>query len=200
MGISEALTTYIGYINSTEDAYFLLDACLQGLLPQVSRRLGVKEREKLIKSGNIFIYDENLSNMRRWTDGRAWSRRRKAGGFYIYHELQNRKGSVPKTAGLVRKMANLIRNGVSYRLVSYFYDHDVQSGFLTTPTSYFGSIDAADDFWSAFATDRTMDLTTAEWGIVQPWIGQGLGHGFSSEIGLDKGVGDSELSETFDAN
>ncbi|KAH7303732.1 gluconate transport inducer 1/Pac2, partial [Stachybotrys elegans] len=79
--------TYIGYIGSVEDANLLLDACIQGSLRQLSRRLRADEQEDLIKSGSTFVYNEALSNIKRWTDGRSWSPRYNLDGFLIYHEL-----------------------------------------------------------------------------------------------------------------
>ncbi len=135
MEIPEVHITYIGYVQSREDAHMLLDACLQGLLPQVPRRLRGDEQEALIRSGSIFIYNEHASNIKRWTDGRSWTRRRSLGEFDIYHELEKKKGSMPKVAGLVRKTVTLTRDGASYRVVSYFTEDDVQTGILATPSS-----------------------------------------------------------------
>ncbi|KAM3510875.1 hypothetical protein MY11210_005478 [Beauveria gryllotalpidicola] len=42
----------------------------------------------LIKSGNIFIYEEHSSGIKRWTDGVSWSPSRILGNFLIYRELE----------------------------------------------------------------------------------------------------------------
>ncbi|KAK3612725.1 Global transcription regulator sge1, partial [Elasticomyces elasticus] len=38
--------------------------------------------------GSIFIYEENASGIKRWTDGLAWSPSRILGNFLIYRELE----------------------------------------------------------------------------------------------------------------
>ncbi|KAK4903941.1 Global transcription regulator sge1 [Elasticomyces elasticus] len=45
-------------------------------------------RASLIKRGSIFVYKENTSGIKRWTDGLAWSPSRILGNFLIYRELE----------------------------------------------------------------------------------------------------------------
>jgi hypothetical protein len=61
--------TYKGYIATTEDALILFEACLRGLLPSVLRRPKDHERDSLAQSGNVFIYGEEATGIKRWTDG-----------------------------------------------------------------------------------------------------------------------------------
>jgi hypothetical protein len=42
----------------------------------------------LIKSGNVFIYEEHSSGIKRWTDGVPWSPSRILGNFLVYRELE----------------------------------------------------------------------------------------------------------------
>jgi hypothetical protein len=56
-------------------------------LNYVARRPDDQERASLIKSGNVFIYKEHSSSIKRWTDGVLWSRSKKKGDFFVYHEL-----------------------------------------------------------------------------------------------------------------
>lgn len=79
--------TWRGYVGSTHDALVLFEACLQGQLPHVPRRPHDRERTSLICSGSVFIYEENASGIKRWTDGVAWSPSRILGNFLIYREL-----------------------------------------------------------------------------------------------------------------
>lgn len=79
--------TYVGYLGSTFDALVLLEACLRGQLTHVPRRPQDRERSELIHSGNIFIYEEGASGIKRWTDGVNWSPSRILGNFLIYREL-----------------------------------------------------------------------------------------------------------------
>ena len=65
----------------------LFEACLQGAFSHVPRRPHDRERAQLIKSGCVFIYEENASGIKRWTDGVPWSPSRILGNFLVYREL-----------------------------------------------------------------------------------------------------------------
>ena len=79
--------TWLGYISTTKDAVILFEACLDGTLHQVPRRPHDRERSSLIKSSHVFIYEENASGIKRWTDGISWSPSRILGNFLVYREL-----------------------------------------------------------------------------------------------------------------
>ncbi|ORY94901.1 Gti1/Pac2 family-domain-containing protein [Syncephalastrum racemosum] len=81
--------TFHGYIETTRDSLLIFEACRQGLLPRVGRRLQEKERQ-LVKSGAVFCFDENESGIKRWTDGLVWSPSRILGNFLVYRELDKR--------------------------------------------------------------------------------------------------------------
>ncbi|KAF3908079.1 hypothetical protein ABW21_db0205333 [Orbilia brochopaga] len=97
------METYHGMVRSPMDAIILFEACRQGLLPRVQRRLSEKERQS-IKSGSIFVWDEREAGMRRWTDGKSWSASRVSGSFLCYREMEGKRGggsafpSIPATA------------------------------------------------------------------------------------------------------
>jgi hypothetical protein len=80
--------TFCGHIASTQDALLLFEACLSGTLNHVARRPHDRERVSLIKSGNVFIYEEHSSGIKRWTDGVSWSPSRILGNFLVYRELE----------------------------------------------------------------------------------------------------------------
>lgn len=89
MGPSSPLVpTFCGHIASTQDALLLFEACLSGALNHVARRPHDRERSSLIKSGNVFIYEEHSSGIKRWTDGVPWSPSRILGNFLVYRELE----------------------------------------------------------------------------------------------------------------
>lgn len=89
MSPSSPLTpTFCGHIASTQDALLLFEACLSGGLNHVARRPHDRERSSLIKSGNVFIYEEHSSGIKRWTDGVPWSPSRILGNFLVYRELE----------------------------------------------------------------------------------------------------------------
>ncbi|OAX80750.1 hypothetical protein ACJ72_04910 [Emergomyces africanus] len=79
--------TYTGYVATTQDALILFEACLTGILHHVPRRPHDRERSQLVKSGSVFIYEENASGIKRWTDGVTWSPSRILGNFLVYREL-----------------------------------------------------------------------------------------------------------------
>jgi hypothetical protein len=81
--------TWRGFIHTTRDGLMLLEACLQGVLSHIPRRPHDRERQSIISSGNIFVYEENASGIRRWTDGITWSPSRIMGNFLVYRELRD---------------------------------------------------------------------------------------------------------------
>ncbi|PHH77595.1 hypothetical protein CDD82_3457 [Ophiocordyceps australis] len=80
--------TWRGHIASTLDALLLFEASLKGIITHVPRRPHDRERQDLIKSGSVFIYEEHSSGIKRWTDGVSWSPSRILGNFLIYRELE----------------------------------------------------------------------------------------------------------------
>lgn len=79
--------TFSGHVATTQDALILFEGCLQGHLSHVPRRPHDRERNSLIRSGSVFIYEENASGIKRWTDGVTWSPSRILGNFLVYREL-----------------------------------------------------------------------------------------------------------------
>ncbi|KIN03295.1 hypothetical protein OIDMADRAFT_78993, partial [Oidiodendron maius Zn] len=80
--------TFYGHIASTQDSLLLFEACLSGALNHVARRPNNREQASLIRSGNVFIYAEHSSGIKRWTDGVTWSPSRTLGNFFVYRELE----------------------------------------------------------------------------------------------------------------
>jgi hypothetical protein len=78
-----------GYIETTLDALLVFEACRQGILPMVTRRLHDRERRHVV-SGAVFVFDERSAGIRRWTDGRVWSPSRILNNFLVYRELDRR--------------------------------------------------------------------------------------------------------------
>lgn len=107
--------TFHGYLASTLDALVLIEACLQGHLSHVPRRPQDRERSELIRSGNIFIYEENASGIKRWTDGVNWSPSRILGNFLIYRELDKPFEPGQKKRALKGKQRRGPANGITKR-------------------------------------------------------------------------------------
>ncbi|KAJ7887366.1 Gti1/Pac2 family-domain-containing protein [Mycena leptocephala] len=80
-----------GWIETTGDALLILEAARRGLIPRVTRRLAESERT-MISSGSVFVFDEDESGIKRWTDGFFWSPSRILGNFLLYRET-DKKGA-----------------------------------------------------------------------------------------------------------
>ncbi len=93
---AELEATYYGFIGSTLDALILFEACIAGQVKQVSRRPRDRERERVIKSGKVLIYEENTSGIKRWSDGISWSPSRILGNFLVYRQLAKAVGPAKK--------------------------------------------------------------------------------------------------------
>ena len=101
--------SYHGFVATTMDAILLFSAAIDGNIPLVRRRPHDKERDEAIRSGNIFIYEESASGVKRWTDGHNWSPSRIMGDYLIYRELIQ-----PFPAGEKKKAKKtVIKNGVN---------------------------------------------------------------------------------------
>ncbi|ODV76815.1 uncharacterized protein CANTADRAFT_24082 [Suhomyces tanzawaensis NRRL Y-17324] len=87
MSTSKLYPTYYGYVGSTKDALLIIQEIVDKQLELVPRRPHERERPSLIKSGNVFVFIEEHSGIKRWTDGIAWSPSRILGRFLVYREL-----------------------------------------------------------------------------------------------------------------
>lgn len=83
---------WCGWIETTGDALIILEAARRGLIPRVTRRLVDAER-KMITSGSVFVFDEDESGIKRWTDGFFWSPSRILGNFLLYRETDKRSAA-----------------------------------------------------------------------------------------------------------
>src|SRR5450755_171381 len=86
--MSSLQPTFQGHVNTTHDALLLFEACIRGTLSHIPRRPHDRERNQLVRSGCVFIYEENASGIKRWTDGVPWSPSRILGNFLVYRELE----------------------------------------------------------------------------------------------------------------
>lgn len=77
--------SYFGLIETVGDAMAVIEGTRLGLLPRVRSRLDEREREA-IRAGSVFVYVEDESKIRRWTDGKLWSPSRVSGDFLLYRE------------------------------------------------------------------------------------------------------------------
>ena len=100
--------TFTGFVQKSRDGLILFEACLRGRLHHLPRRPNDQEHSQLIKSGNIFIYEEEGSGIKRWTDGVAWSPCRILDGFLIYRELDKPFAPGEKRRTIKRKRSSTL--------------------------------------------------------------------------------------------
>ncbi|KAK5134802.1 hypothetical protein LTR08_006034 [Meristemomyces frigidus] len=124
--------TFEGFVSSSTDSLLLFEACLSGTLHHVPRRPHDRERSSLIRSGSVFIYEENASGIKRWTDGVAWSPSRILDNFLIYRELEKPFGPGEKKRAMKRKHSNV--SGESYPRRASDEDGNRATSTLLTPT------------------------------------------------------------------
>ncbi|KAF8002396.1 hypothetical protein HF325_003361 [Metschnikowia pulcherrima] len=139
--------TFHGYILTNDDALMVAEAALANKLPLVQRRPLDGERPKVIRLGNIFVFIEEMSEIKRWTDGVAWSASRILGRFLIYRKLDknallskdsNRKakGSFSKRKGsrdgAIPLDSDMRRNSHS-SIQDNLYENTNNSSEATTP-------------------------------------------------------------------
>ena len=67
MMINPDVPPFIGYVETTVDALRLVHAARQGIIPRITRRLNDSERRTMIKSGAIFVFYVQESQIKRWT-------------------------------------------------------------------------------------------------------------------------------------
>ncbi|ORY33026.1 Gti1/Pac2 family-domain-containing protein [Naematelia encephala] len=83
-------------LKSPADAIHILEAVRLGLVPRVTRRLTGHERS-MIRPGTVWVWEEEETNMRRWTDGRRWGASRVGGGgFLVYTESSDSHSPPPR--------------------------------------------------------------------------------------------------------
>ncbi|TVY33766.1 Global transcription regulator [Lachnellula subtilissima] len=136
--------TFYGHIASTQDALLLFEACLSGAMNHVARRPHDRERAGLIQSGNVFIYEEHSSGIKRWTDGVPWSPSRILGNFLVYRELERpfppgekkramKRGK--KSPGISKAQVPFVASGISHNTGNGYVPVSSATSYLDTPTS-----------------------------------------------------------------
>ncbi|KAJ7632833.1 Gti1/Pac2 family-domain-containing protein [Roridomyces roridus] len=76
------------HVRNAHDAHVVFEATRQGFLRPITRRLDETERATLVKSGAIFVWQEDdaAPGLKRWTDGRVWSQSRMREPYLFYDE------------------------------------------------------------------------------------------------------------------
>ncbi|KAI9144250.1 Gti1/Pac2 family-domain-containing protein [Paraphysoderma sedebokerense] len=89
------MESFYGLVDTLYDALLLVEAARIGVIPRVMSRM-----TRGIKPGSIFVYQEEESGIKRWTDGRSWCSARVYGSFLYYKETEprTRKKKRPSTS------------------------------------------------------------------------------------------------------
>ena len=80
---SPNIEPFYGFVDTTGDALRLIQAARQGIIPRITRRLNDIERRAMVKSGAVFIFSNEESGIKRWTEGLSWSASRIVGNFLV---------------------------------------------------------------------------------------------------------------------
>ncbi|OJD32479.1 gti1 pac2 family protein [Diplodia corticola] len=112
--------TWHGFIHDSLDALWIVEACLNGTIPQCTRRPRPEERG-IIRGGAVFVYEERTSGIKRWTDGLSWTPSRAIGDFLVYRELGSPYSHTPKDgSNLYKKTIGISYGADLFRVVAYF--------------------------------------------------------------------------------
>lgn len=113
--VEDIAPPFHGFIATTYDALLVFEAARRGMIPRVTRRLNDTERN-MVQSGSVFVYDEQESGIKRWTDGHSWSPSRilanflvstRVHGQYLHNRYTEKLSNppTPKTARMEVKLA-----------------------------------------------------------------------------------------------
>lgn len=89
---SSKVEPFYGFVETTGDALRLIQAARQGMIPRITRRLNDLERRAMIRSGSIFIFSDEESGIKRWTEGLSWSASRIVGNFLVSRHRSQSEG------------------------------------------------------------------------------------------------------------
>lgn len=151
--------TFFGYVNSIWQALILIEAARLGVLPRIKRRLRETDRRS-IKSGAIFVWDEEEAGIIRWTDGLRWSSSKDFGDFvaYVQKEDDNAEEFIPFSELLHKKVLSVVTaDKRRFHLASYYTPKDISDGKLPLPPHNLVHIPT--DYYSRLRHNRPLELT-----------------------------------------
>ena len=154
--------TWQGRIETTRDALIVFEACLTGDLHHCLRRPTAAEWPQLIASGNVFVYDEATSSIKRRTDGKWWSPSRNLANLLLYRQLSSPptrgKRNSKRSIGLLESNTDKTPNRP---FVSSFVDsHNFQVDGLVKKTISIKIQNAHYHLVSYYSLDDANNLTT----------------------------------------
>ena len=152
------MTSYSGFVANAEDAVLLIEACRLRLLPAATRNLVSWERDQLIVSGSVFIFEEDHfeSVVTRWRDGLKWDKSRIQGPFLVYRERDD--SQLPEDLGDVgtsqqrerltkRAVTVALKNGEKYHLISYYFESSLSNLMIPTQDPRLQSVQVDEDLY-----------------------------------------------------
>jgi hypothetical protein len=113
--------TYVGHIESEIDVFTVISACLSGKLSLVPRLPYAREKDEVVRNGNIYVYSDVCTGQGEWEDGKEWSEGQRMHGLLVQNHSSDEEGFI-KISGIYNV------NGVVHRLISY---REVKEGFFT---------------------------------------------------------------------
>lgn len=125
------IESFYGRIENESDCMVLIDLARKGIIPRVQRRLTLKERKE-IRHGSVFLYLEEESRIKRWTDDMSWTASRVQGVFLVYKQLMNPNPMVKRTYSATCE-------GRSFHVVGYYHMlHELYDRLLPASVLYRG--------------------------------------------------------------
>ncbi|ORY48500.1 hypothetical protein BCR33DRAFT_714268 [Rhizoclosmatium globosum] len=143
--------SWFGFVKDKQDANLLVEAVIAGAI----RPLKIVPADAKLRSGSVIVFAESGGNtqLTRWRDGSSWSPSRIHGDFLLYREVESTKKAAavsspssvqtlnakcrfattsfrPNTRlvaqGFAKRTITIVgSDGVKYRVISYFFPHDV---------------------------------------------------------------------------
>ena len=110
--------TYVGHIDTEQDALLIIEACLSGRLSHIPRFPLQKEREGVIRSGSVYVYAHISTGEGAWDDGREWEDCGHLGRLVIQRCSATGRG-------FLRKSGSYPVQGVAHGFIFYHESEDV---------------------------------------------------------------------------
>ncbi|KAI9295607.1 hypothetical protein K502DRAFT_213454 [Neoconidiobolus thromboides FSU 785] len=133
---------FIGFIDTVLDAFIISEAARRGEIKMMSKRPNVTRRNS-IYDGMTIIFDETMTGMKRWTDGKVWAPSKLYNGFFLYEEkisssrsskvgnntyIQSEDNNQNTDRCLLKKVITVITPDLhTLHVINYFY-HDSPKG------------------------------------------------------------------------
>ncbi|KAJ3394108.1 hypothetical protein HDU84_000136 [Entophlyctis sp. JEL0112] len=160
----QSVESWFGFVKEKADAVALVEAVIARRI----RALKMVPATAKLRSGSVIVFAESSlqTQMTRWRDGESWSPSRIQGTFLLYREVESTKikqlkknpdsddkgrfattsfrpNTRPVSNGFAKRTITVIgSDNNKYRVISYFFPHDVAylyhetSAFSTPPTDH----------------------------------------------------------------